>query len=164
MLETACPSLMNTERYSRTFPSYGAGPVSERPVGTIIAPMNNSGWTELLENTTQVAKTIHSLPNIRHTELRKPSTVLKLDQKKANLEAALGHERGSEPPAPCVTCTKTSRPVGPFKKCVVVNGQFDGACCNYMYNDQGSGCSLQDYYSTTSAGKTTLCYEGGLRS
>jgi hypothetical protein len=61
------------------------------------------------------------LNELRDFELSLVTTTLKsLDNGKASPEAA------------CANCTK-NRPRGPFKSCLKMDGEFDGAWCNSRY-------------------------------
>jgi hypothetical protein len=99
----------------------------------------------LPSKTQPIAKAIFPLPAVRTLELRSGKILKGLEKGKVNLEASLGQVRGTVPSAPCIRCARTVRVKGPFTTCIVVPGQFDGACCNCRYNDDGSGCDFSPY-------------------
>jgi hypothetical protein len=82
------------------------------------------------------------MKEVRELELRDEKTRRNLEKLKFNLEAALGYTRGEEPEEPRATCSKTAKRRGPFKRCIVVAGEFDRACCNCRYNSEESACTL----------------------
>jgi len=98
--------------------------------------------TNLPDTASIVARRIYSRKEVRELELRDGKTLRNLKRLKFNLEAALGYTRGEEPEEPCATCSTTIKHRGPFKRCIVVAGEFDRACCNCRYNSEGSACTL----------------------
>ena len=61
-------------------------------------------------------------------------------ERPVNREAIIGQTRGE---VTSVTCGRCQNGLGPFSKCVVVEGFFSGSCTNCHYNSQGSRCSLR---------------------
>ncbi|CZR56716.1 uncharacterized protein PAC_06605 [Phialocephala subalpina] len=100
------------------------------------------------------AASIFQLPIQRELDLR-PGKILKgLAGGRMNLEASLGQVRGSAPASgPCIRCARSWKPKGPFRSCIVVEGQFAGACCNCRYNNDGSGCDLHRLHTNPTAPK-----------
>lgn len=98
----------------------------------------------LPDDASRTAAALIELPVRRNLELRKDRVLKGIHKGKGNCEAALGQVRGFLPPSgPCIRCSKIARrPKGPFATCIVVPGQFDGACCNCRYNGDGSGCNF----------------------
>jgi hypothetical protein len=96
----------------------------------------------LPDNATDVAKRINNKAEVREIELRQGKELKGLEKGKANLEASLAYTRGTEPSQPCATCSNEKRPRGPFKRCIVVEDEFDGACTNCRYNDEGKVCTF----------------------
>jgi hypothetical protein len=98
---------------------------------------------DIPDKTTQVAKDIYKMPEVRDMKFRPGKKLANLDNPKiaANLEAAYGQTRGYLAPIPCVNCTKKN-PKGPWQECVQVQGKFDRACCNCRYNNGGRACTL----------------------
>lgn len=59
-------------------------------------------------------------------------------ERRSNVEALLAHITGDEPPQPCKNCHKGH---GPWKTCVVKEGQLCGSCTNCWFNASGSRCT-----------------------
>jgi hypothetical protein len=135
-------------RHARQNP--GATPLPPRHPSPPPPPLLYPELDTIPANASQTARAIAALPVPagRTLDLRDRATLKGLDKGKANLEASLGQLRGNAPAnGPCTRCARTGRYTkGPFKSCVVVPNQFDGACCNCRYNDDGSGCSLHRMY------------------
>lgn len=98
------------------------------------------------------AASIFQLPIQRELDLRPGKTLKGLATGRMNLEASLGQMRGSAPASgPCIRCARKFKPKGPFRSCIVVEGQFAGACCNCRYNNDGSGCDLHRLHANPTA-------------
>jgi hypothetical protein len=96
----------------------------------------------LPDNATEVVKRINNKAEVREIELRQGRELKGLEKGKANLEASLAYTRGTESSQACTTCSNKKRPRGPFKRCIVMEGEFDGACTNCRYNDDGKVCTF----------------------
>jgi Protein of unknown function (DUF3716) len=130
------------------------------PLPSPLIPSPIAAYPELTilpANASHVARAIFQKPKAREIAQRDPNFVLKFNKKTANLEAVLAYERGEEARVSCGSCAKESRPRGPFKKCVVLDGSFDGACCNCRYNDMGSGCTLHNAIASPNTRKDPRC-------
>ncbi|KAG4434520.1 hypothetical protein IFR05_009989 [Cadophora sp. M221] len=115
------------------------------PPEFITATKKSSGYpqlTNLPENATEAAKRISELPTLRPLRLRSKKRLVGLERGEAALEAALGQSRGETPSNPCGRCIQ-GKGKGPFQNCIVVPGEFSGACCNCWYYDDGWECSLR---------------------
>ncbi|CZT11396.1 uncharacterized protein RCO7_03884 [Rhynchosporium graminicola] len=94
--------------------------------------------TSLPPNATEVAIRIFPLPTLRPLRLN-PKRTRGIP---GNLEASLGQLRGQIPFNGCRQCTRDKERM-PFEKCIVVAGEFSGACCNCRFFDEGRDCSLR---------------------
>ncbi|XMA11722.1 hypothetical protein WAI453_004513 [Rhynchosporium graminicola] len=94
--------------------------------------------TSLPPNATEVAIRIFPLPTLRPLRLNSKRTRCI----PGNLEASLGQLRGQIPFNGCRQCTRDKERM-PFEKCIVVAGEFSGACCNCRFFDEGRDCSLR---------------------
>lgn len=107
-----------------------------------VAPPSYMELFQLPPNATLVAQRIETSPEVRNLELRPGKNLVSLAKGKANLEAALAYTRGTLAATPCASCAKARRPRGPFLQCVIYPGEFDGACCNCRYGDEGTVCTM----------------------
>jgi hypothetical protein len=64
---------------------------------------------------------------------------LKNPERRSNAEAIAAYQRGVLPQPECTNCKRGN---GPFVKCVQMDGQFGGACCNCKVNDGQAACSF----------------------
>ncbi|CZR67356.1 uncharacterized protein PAC_17255 [Phialocephala subalpina] len=97
---------------------------------------------QLPHSPTQNAARIWAKAEVRDLELRPGKKLHSLEKGKYNLEATLAYTRGMETEGPCDTCARIKQPLGPFQKCVVIPDEFNGACTNCRYNNDGSRCYL----------------------
>jgi hypothetical protein len=112
-------------------------PALRPPPRTPPPPQQYFDLLVLPDNVTDVAKRINNKAEVREIELRQGKELKGLEKGKANLEASLAYTRGTEPSQACATCSNEKRPRGLFKLYIVVEGEFDGACTNCRYNDEG---------------------------
>jgi hypothetical protein len=73
------------------------------------------------------------------------SAVFKSDGGRNNIsvEAHLVQERGEVHQSRCNSCGNKSRPAGPWKECVSLEGFLRGSCANCHINGSGARCSLR---------------------
>ncbi|KAF1739075.1 hypothetical protein CRV24_001007 [Beauveria bassiana] len=69
---------------------------------------------------------------------RRSDQKLNIDRR-SNMEAFLAHVTGQAASKPCKNCHKGH---GPWKECVVYDGQMCGSCTNCWYNASGSRCTF----------------------
>lgn len=106
----------------------------------------------LPDTATEAASRIYDLPYRREVEMRDGKTLLlgkedwrsgnarsKARLEKNSYEVALAYTKGSEVDEPCIRCIKGS---GPFLRCIVIDGEFNGACCNCRLNYKGPSCTF----------------------
>lgn len=90
----------------------------------------------------QALTTMVAMPWKRHVALspNKMCEIKSGPRRKCNQEAALCQTRGDICEEPCVPCGKG---LGIFAQCIVVPGQFGGACGSCRYNMKNAQCNLQ---------------------
>ena len=67
-------------------------------------------------------------------------------ERRSNVEAVLCQITGDEPREACRNCHKGH---GPWKTCVVKEGQLCGSCANCWFNASGSRCTFHGQYEKT---------------
>lgn len=89
----------------------------------------------------QALETMAAMPWKRHVALRsnKQCIIEPGARRNCNQEAALCQTRGDICEEPCLPCGRGN---GIFAQCIVVPGQFDGACGSCRYNARHAQCSL----------------------
>jgi hypothetical protein len=117
-----------------------------------VLPPNQDGsiFTKRCDVTSDAAKRIYKLQQVRELELQNSAT-LRLDDlssrnRKLLLEAIVCYTRGILPSEPCTNCT---RGLGRFEHCVFLDGEFGGACCNCRINHKDSTCTFREKDSNT---------------
>jgi hypothetical protein len=114
-------------------------PMTEPPRATMQSVEIQKLYPQLLAmepDCDEKTKRIFEIPETRQLDLVKDQVFALDDITYAydtwRLDAALGQIRGVVAHKPCGHCkNKTTK--GPFATCVVVPGEFDGACCNCIY-------------------------------
>jgi hypothetical protein len=100
--------------------------------------------TRFFSATEATAARIFNLAQVRELELR-DGKYLQLEEnwptplttfQKCHVESSFAYTRGEEPDKPCTQCTQR-KPVGPFKRCIILHGEFGSACCNCRYTYKG---------------------------
>ncbi|KAL2060695.1 hypothetical protein VTL71DRAFT_9336 [Oculimacula yallundae] len=97
--------------------------------------------TNLPPSASEVARRISELPTLRPLRLNYKNRVL-IGTANAHLEATLGQQRGEMPVNNCSQCVHGEERV-PFINCIVVPGEFSGACCNCRFLNEGRNCDLR---------------------
>ncbi|KAM0436068.1 hypothetical protein ACHAPT_002960, partial [Fusarium lateritium] len=69
---------------------------------------------------------------------RRPEAKLNMERR-SNVEAFLGYISGTLVARPCKSCHKGH---GPWKECVMLDGQLCGSCTNCWFNASGSRCTF----------------------
>lgn len=89
----------------------------------------------------QALETMAAMPWKRPVALRpnKQCAIEEGPRRNCNQEAALCQTRGDICEEPCQPCGRGN---GIFAQCIVVPGQFDGACGSCRYNSKHARCSL----------------------
>ncbi|KAM3554810.1 hypothetical protein MY1884_005934 [Beauveria asiatica] len=78
---------------------------------------------------------------------RRSDQKLNIDRR-SNMEAFLAHVTGQAASKPCKNCHKGH---GPWKECVVYDGQMCGSCTNCWYNASGSRCTFHGSGAATAS-------------
>jgi len=109
---------------------------------------------DLPENRTAACPKIQSMAIVRRIKLRSGKVLRGLAKGQANLESAMGQQRGEvmEGEDACRHC-QLSR--GPFEECVVIPGMLNHSCTNCHYNSEGSRCSFRPTYEDSGPRRRT---------
>ncbi|KAM3509359.1 hypothetical protein MY11210_006358 [Beauveria gryllotalpidicola] len=92
---------------------------------------------------------------------RRSGQKLNIDRR-SNMEAFLAHVTGQVASKPCKNCHKGH---GPWKECVVYDGQMCGSCTNCWYNASGSRCTFHGSgAATASATSPTAAPSAGVQA
>ncbi|KAH7159950.1 hypothetical protein B0J13DRAFT_117262 [Dactylonectria estremocensis] len=94
---------------------------------------------------------------------RRPGQKLNMERR-SNVEAVLAHITGDLAPNPCKNCRKGH---GPWKSCIVYDGQMCGSCTNCWFNASGSRCTFHEnnhpqlptFYGTVGVAPGTIIYQ-----
>lgn len=66
--------------------------------------------------------------------------------RRSNGEALLAYITGTAAPRPCKSCSKG---YGPWKECIIFEGQLYGSCANCWFNASGARCTFHGKHATT---------------
>ncbi|KAJ3527081.1 hypothetical protein NM208_g10885 [Fusarium decemcellulare] len=87
-----------------------------------------------------LGKKISSEVAVREPVQRRPDASLNMERR-SNVEAFLAHMTGVPVSRPCKNCHKGH---GPWKECIIYDGQLCGSCTNCWFNASGSRCTFHE--------------------
>ncbi|XEV05448.1 hypothetical protein FSHL1_010735 [Fusarium sambucinum] len=91
-----------------------------------------------------LTKRLYDEQSLRPVQQRNRKTNLNMTRR-SNAEALLAHITGVQVQQPCKNCSGGH---GPWKECVIYDGEMCGSCTNCWYNASGSRCTFHDNNQT----------------
>lgn len=98
----------------------------------------NDIYGDKFKGDTAFCRKLANEPVVRSSIQRRPDQVLKMTRR-SNAEAFLAYVSGTRTVRACRNCQKGH---GPWKECVIIEGQLYGSCTNCWYNASGVRCTF----------------------
>lgn len=119
-------------------------PPLSQPRYPTAAEIAYSKYGDAVKLDSALCKKVAEEPARREPLQRRHDQKLNIDRR-SNMEAFMAHVVGDLAERPCKNCHKGH---GPWKQCVVYDGQMCGSCTNCWYNASGSRCTFHGEFSS----------------